>query len=185
MKYWVSIQPQIWDNDAIWVWWSLASLPLPQTHHTTTICRDTSQHWDKSNSARDLSLGGATSLGHLILLLCLLSSSAQKTVNEDAYFFSHFLLFIVSFLFRLLFLLLVGCCGWLPGWHRPNTIVCPQPPPPPPPPPTPPPPLPHFPRTPHFPHSLLRFLLPFILLNLLGRFFKDITLLHCCPNTLG
>ena len=113
MKYSVvSIQPQIWDNDAIWVWRSLAfppsqKPPIPHRHFSTAVIQESSVAgfylWEG-------------------LLLCWLSSSssAQKTVNVSfptLHFFSPppSVISLVGWL-----------CGWLPGWHRPNSIVCPD-----------------------------------------------------------
>ena len=120
--YSVSIQPQIWDNDAIWVWRSLArvTLPLsslPPTSGPPPNTGDTFQHC----TAMDLSLGGASTVwGHLIP--CLLCS--QKNLNSKFFLFSF-----SSWCHLFPPLSVISPVGWLrltPGWHRPNGIVCPD-----------------------------------------------------------
>ena len=150
MKYSVvSIQPQIWDNDAIWVWRSLAfppsqKPPIPHRHFSTAVIQESSVAgfylWEG-------------------LLLCWLSSSssAQKTVNVSFPTLHFFLLL------RLLFLLLAGSVAdsladidqtvlFVPTSS--SSFPLPIPPPPP------PPPRSSFSSLPHS-----WFLLPFLLLS--------------------
>ena len=112
MKYSVvSIQPQIWDNDAIWVWRSLAfppsqTPPIPQRHFSTASSVAGFYLWEG-------------------LLLCWLSSSssAQKTVNDlfpTLHFFSSSVCYFSCWL-----------ALWLTPWLTSTKQYCLSRPPPP------------------------------------------------------
>ena len=135
----VSIQPQIWDNDAIWVWRSLAFLPsqkppIPHRHFSTAVIQESSVAgfylWEG-------------------LLLCWLSSSssAQKTVNVSfptLHFFSSSVCYFSCWL-----------ALWLTPWLTSTKQYCLSRPPP-----------PHFPSLSLLLLPPLLFLLPSLFLIL-------------------